>query len=159
MGYIYRISSPYSIKVYIGQTTQNPKDCFNQHINRDKNTKLGQAFAKYGVENFYCDILEEVPNERLNEREIYWINKYNSYHNGYNMSIGGQNSSPAVEAIKKPVEQRDKDTFELIATCPSLAEAARSLGDNAINKRKNLTKCCAKECHEAYSYLWRYVNE
>ena len=30
--------------------------------------------------------------ENLNEREKYWINYYNSYHNGYNATFGGEGS-------------------------------------------------------------------
>lgn len=120
---------------------------------------MSQAFEKYGKENFSVELIEEVPNSQLNDKEIYWIKYYNSYYYGYNMTPGGQNSTCAVEATKKSVEQRDKDTFELLATYPSLSAAARSLGDNAVNKRKNLSKCCAKECHEAYGYRWNFVGE
>ena len=46
---------------------------------------------KYGVENFYVELLEEVSeNDSLDEREIYWISFYDSITpNGYNMISGG----------------------------------------------------------------------
>lgn len=34
-------------------------------------------------------LLEEVPRDILNDREIYWISYYNSYNNGYNATEGG----------------------------------------------------------------------
>lgn len=44
---------------------------------------------KLGLENFYIEILEECPKEKMNEREKYWISYYNSYKNGYNGTEGG----------------------------------------------------------------------
>lgn len=43
-------------------------------------------------EYFVVDIIEsEIPYEKLDSREIYWIDKLNSlYPNGYNLSHGGQ---------------------------------------------------------------------
>jgi len=76
------------------------------------------------------------------------------------MTPGGQTTVYAVEQTKKAVEKRDKDTFELLAVYPSLAEAARSLGlEGAENKRKNLTKCCHREIHEIYGFRWNFVGE
>ena len=38
--------------------------------------------SKYGVSNFYVELLEDnIEYENLDEREIYWIDKYNSYKN------------------------------------------------------------------------------
>ena len=111
------------------------------------------------MNNFSIEIIEEIDNDKLNEREIYWIEKYNSFKCGYNMTIGGYNMDCAIQALEKPVEKRNKDTFELIETYPSLSEAARSLGDNAENKRKNIGQCCAKKVHEVYGYRWNFVGE
>ena len=50
---------------------------------------LYSAMRKYGVNHFFIEKIEEVPIENLSEREIYWINTLNSYHNGYNATLGG----------------------------------------------------------------------
>ena len=44
---------------------------------------------KYGEENFYSELLEQVEVEDLNDRERYWIKYYDSYYNGYNSTLGG----------------------------------------------------------------------
>lgn len=45
---------------------------------------------KYGCDNFYCEVLEEnIPYEKLDEREVYYIEKFDSFHNGYNSTPGG----------------------------------------------------------------------
>lgn len=45
---------------------------------------------KHGVENFYYEVLEDkVPYEELDNREQYYIEKYDSYKHGYNSTTGG----------------------------------------------------------------------
>lgn len=53
---------------------------------------LYQAFKKYGLENFTFEEIEEVPQDKLDEREKYWINYYDSYKNGYNSTLGGRSA-------------------------------------------------------------------
>ena len=44
---------------------------------------------KYGVNNFFIELIEECDDNIINEREIYWINFYDSYYKGYNSTLGG----------------------------------------------------------------------
>jgi len=93
-GSIYIIKNIMNDKVYIGQTTMSVDDRFKAHIKKstiEKRTyKLYNALKKYGKENFYIESLEDdVPIELLDKKEIYYINKYNSYKNGYNSTKGG----------------------------------------------------------------------
>lgn len=50
---------------------------------------LYRAMRYYGIDNFYIVQLEEVEDNELNDREKYWIDKYDSFQNGYNMTLGG----------------------------------------------------------------------
>ena len=47
---------------------------------------------KYGIENFTFEVLQDniTTYEQLDKAEIYWIDFYDSYYNGYNASKGGQ---------------------------------------------------------------------
>jgi len=82
---------------YVGQTI-NINDRRHQHEEyeaftekRDEyNYPLSCAIRKYGVENFRCDIIEIVPLNLADEREIYWISYYDTYNNGYNQTPGGK---------------------------------------------------------------------
>ena len=91
MGYIYIIKNNFNDKVYIGQTTKTIKERYKQHTLSKDNSAIHKSMRKHGIENFYVLEIEECPNEKLNEREIYWIKYYNSYNVGYNMTKGGQN--------------------------------------------------------------------
>ena len=39
---------------------------------------------------FSVETLEECEEEKLDERERYYINLFSSYDNGYNLTLGGQ---------------------------------------------------------------------
>lgn len=51
---------------------------------------IKKAINKYGKENFLIEEIERCPKEKLDEREVYWISYYDSYHNGYNSTKGGK---------------------------------------------------------------------
>ena len=95
-GCIYIIRNKINNKVYIGQTTQSVNERFKQHCKPSEHKRhkytLYRAMTKYGVENFYYEIIEEnIPVDKLDAKEIYYIEKYNSYvkNNGYNSTKGG----------------------------------------------------------------------
>lgn len=90
---IYKYQNKLNGHIYIGQSI-NIDRRYAQHLydaehRPERSTGIDKAIAKYGIENFDFSIVEECPVEQLDEREIYWINYFDSYHNGYNCSIGG----------------------------------------------------------------------
>ena len=100
MGYIYKITNMQNNKIYVGKTTTCIRDRFSKHVYEANtpNTKgysfiLHKAMRKYGIENFQIEQIEDVDNDLINEREIYWIKFYNSMiPNGYNMTLGREGS-------------------------------------------------------------------
>lgn len=93
-GRIYIIKNKSNDKVYIGQTTMSIEDRFKQHLNHSKSKnhyELYQAMDVIGKENFYIESLEEnISINKLDDREQYWIETYNSMDNGYNSTPGGR---------------------------------------------------------------------
>lgn len=84
--------------VYIGQST-NLKERHYRHVKHDPTNELlleyeyplSRGIRKYGEENYELVVLEEnIEQNNLNEREIYYITKYNTYEDGYNQTLGGQ---------------------------------------------------------------------
>lgn len=80
-------------KWYIGQTI-NEEGRFKSHIynaiTRKDNSHFYNAIRKYGLENFiYCVLEENILRENLNMKEQEWIEYYDSFYCGYNMTAGG----------------------------------------------------------------------
>lgn len=74
---------------------------------------------KYGSENFYCETLEEnIPYEKLDEREVYYIEKFDSFHNGYNSTPGGDEKTIyKIEDVDKIIERlKNGDLIKNIAS-------------------------------------------
>lgn len=98
---IYRIFSENTNKSYVGSTWKSFKARWKQHLSKLNNNKhhskeLQNAFNKYGTDSFICEILEIVLDKQiLLDREAYYIEKYDAYHNGYN-----ENPNPS----KSPME-------------------------------------------------------
>lgn len=90
MGVIYKITSP-SGKVYVGQTMQRFEARMASHRRGDGGAPaVRMAIKKYGDKMIYEKIEENVPNELLDEREIFWIKELNCMSpNGYNLDSGG----------------------------------------------------------------------
>ena len=91
----------YNIDSYIGQTLTTMESRLKQHIYR-ANTGAEWSFQKalrvFGAENFTSEILEdnipicsnlETKLTLADEREIYWIEYYDTFHNGLNETKGG----------------------------------------------------------------------
>lgn len=96
-GYIYKIENLVNKKIYIGQTTQNPRKRHIHHFNYLKtnghvNPHLQRAFNKYGESNFKFSVITWAKNQNeLNKLEMYYMEKYDVLNpeKGYNLREGG----------------------------------------------------------------------
>lgn len=122
MGIIYRVTNKINGKVYIGQTIQSLKDRWYRHCAKknlskaEMNMHIKRAIFKYGKENFDIEVLEECDSSMLNERERYYISYFDSYHNGYNSTPGGQDGVKPLqtsEEVQKAVVDLYKYGFSL----------------------------------------------
>jgi len=91
-GKIYCAHCIFTGKKYIGQTVKNNlkyriaehfADCVNH------NHKFANALEKYGKDGFIWGVIGEYDISLLNEMEIYWIDVYDTFNNGYNTTTGG----------------------------------------------------------------------
>lgn len=94
----YTITNLLNGKVYVGQTQRsNPYIRWQDHIKIAKSKSLKrdkklihQEMEKYGIQNFKFDVICCCrTKEDLNETEILLIKQYDSYNNGYNLTLGG----------------------------------------------------------------------
>ena len=91
---IYKHTSKTSGKSYIGLTQKTLEERLNGHINNSRKgseTNFHSAIRKYGIEDFISEVLESGIKDidELKLREQYWIEYYDTYKNGYNMTLGG----------------------------------------------------------------------
>ena len=84
---------------YVG-TTMHEKTrrySWNNHGNKSYGgEKINAARVKFGIENFFYEVLEEIYDAdenalqmKLDEREAYYVQQFDSFQNGYNTSKGG----------------------------------------------------------------------
>lgn len=121
--YIYTLTNKVNHKVYVGKTNRTVKERYQEHllaihksVNDDR--KLYKAFKKYGIENFDLALIEECTTENVEDREMHWIEHYDSYRNGYNMTLGGDGKSYVQEM---PV-------IEMYYQCQNVTETAKRMG-------------------------------
>ena len=82
---------------------------------------------KYGLNHFNIELIEECSNDKLNEREKYWINYFNSFNEGYNATRGGDG------VVKYDREIISQLLLENILSCEEIA---------------NIFNCCTAVIYE-----------
>lgn len=120
-GIIYKITCIPNGKVYIGQTIRTLESRFKRHINEALKTdnpriKFQRAIKKYGEENFTVEKIDEAfSKEELDEKEKYWISKYDSINTGYNTATGGEGGNTykgidkeSLISIKQKIAEKNK---------------------------------------------------
>ena len=168
---IYKIESP-SGRIYIGQSVDIERRWDHHMGMRDayKHTILYRSFAKYGADKHSFEILEECPKEKLNERERYYIEKYDTFEtkHGLNLTKGGDRAVLSKRTRDKISRaKKGKPIPHLIGfkhsqeTKDKLAELAKgntnSLGKNHSEETKeklrqaNLGKNISEETREKLS--------
>lgn len=175
-GIIYKITNLIDDKSYIGQTTEKRgfngrysrkgtgiERVYNYYYNHRKlgigyNKDLLEDIEKYGFDAFsVTEVLDVAQNQKeLDEKEIYYINKYDSYNNGYNMTKGGQGSVPF-----------DNDYYANLGVCQlTLDGKLVKVWDCVADIRKytsfntpNIIMTCKGINSNSYGYLWVFKDE
>lgn len=113
---IYKITNKINGHCYIDQAIDIRKrlQSHNSAYIRKDNKRLYKAIEKYGIENFEVCVLviinlfgktqDEIKKE-LNAQEIFYINLYNSYQNGYNSTPGGDSGRLGFKHSKETIEK------------------------------------------------------
>lgn len=179
-GIIYKITNLINNKSYIGQTKskrgfkgryyhkgegiervyklflyyKNKGHCYNEH--------LFYSIQKYGFDAFeVTEVLDTAMSaDELDEKEIYYIDFYNSYSNGYNLTLGGERGCGEKQPkgkdnpLSKAVCQLTLNG-ELIRVWDSLADIRRS----GIYNVPNIVLTCQGVNSHSYGYLWVFKED
>lgn len=178
IGIIYKYTSPDG-NCYIGQTMFPKKRQADHKRNalRGDNNKFYNAIRKFGWDSFKYEVLYTIIDDDifkrqkiLNKKEIYYIKKYDSFYNGYNSTIGGNQYSGELHPSfgKKLTEEHKKKlkdsrvrqvsqydvSGKFIKTYYSAAEAAKETGIDS----SSILKVCRGKYKHSGNYQWRYGN-
>lgn len=142
---IYKVTNLINNKVYIGKTN-NLERRKREHEIKENNSLIDRAIKKYGEENFVWEILEFVEKSQSNEREKYWIDKYNSYFrdensNGYNMTRGGDGGSAwnLQQVHIYDIKGNYLRTFETISQAKKFYNTNTNIKNKSLLKGKYIT--------------------
>ena len=161
-------------KSYIGQSI-DIKNRWMRHKselnnNNHINNHLQFAWNKYGEDCFSFIILEECPIESLDEREIFYIEKFNSRNEeiGYNIALGGNQISQD-ERVSNAISKAQKNNFsdpikgKVLREKLSLVTKGKRLSCSHINKLKDINSKRIRSAEEraklSNSLKGHYVSE
>lgn len=128
MGYIYLLVDTRNGKKYVGKHNGEKPEYWASGLLVNKIAK------KYGKNIFDRTILEDnISNELLNEKEKFYIKEYNSFVEGYNLSLGGDGGGHWILT-------KSKEEIERIAKIKSEKLKNRVFSPETIQKMKESGK-------------------
>jgi group I intron endonuclease len=102
---VYGLRNRTTGKWYIGQSWDLANRWgHHRRLKCKRQPKIFNALAKYGVDDFEFVLLEQVvcPSQiALDRVERYWIKRYNSTEEGYNLQSGGSYGKHSVETRRR----------------------------------------------------------
>jgi group I intron endonuclease len=114
-GIIYLIINKENGSKFVGQTTTQMNKVWKQHIhdsNRMSPKPIHRAFRKFGVDKFTMKVIDECHSSLLDEKELYWIERYNTYltEGGYNDAVRviSQDDVPKVSVVLNSTNNTSK---------------------------------------------------
>ena len=111
-GIVYCLENTINNKRYIGVTTRTLQKRFDEHCKAD--SYIGKAIRKYGAENFQKYMLDQADSHaELCDLEIYYIQKYDTYHQGYNLTLGGDGVVKDIY-LKVELNEKQKDFVDFV---------------------------------------------
>lgn len=147
-GIIYKATNVATGEVYIGATTISLHERINDHYNKaTKNCghKFQNAIREYGFESFIWEQIDTgINTDELALKEKYYIQKFDSFNNGYNSDRGG--------GFKKTIYQYNL-TGELKSTFQSLEEASKS---SSISE-ESISHACVGDRKTSNGFYWTYT--
>jgi group I intron endonuclease len=149
---IYGLRNKITSKWYIGQSRRSIEKRWNayERLQCRNQVKLYNAIVKYGFSSFDKVILEEceptISKKELDSKETIWIHFYDSYKNGYNMTLGGEGmcGKPVAVSTRKKLAEANKNRIyrphtEEAKKKMSIANIGRKASEKTKEKMRNRT--------------------
>jgi len=132
---IYKSVNRETGKVYIGFDSNWPNRVrIHKSSYQKQDYKFYRAIRKYGWDNFEWSVIYQSKEKEhtLKEMETIFIKEYNSFHNGYNSTLGGDGTFGLVF----PKESREKISKGNKIPKPHTAEHNKKIGDAQRGKKR-----------------------
>lgn len=133
---IYKSVNTKTGKCYIGFDSDWPKRMFvHKSASKKQDYKFYRAIRKYGWESFEWSIVYQSKDREhtLNVMEKFFIQEYDSFHNGYNSTLGGDGTFGLIlsEESRKRISEGNK------IPKPQTTEHVRKRADSLRGKKRN----------------------
>lgn len=148
---IYKITNP-SGNIYIGASRDILKRWsvhYKYCCNVKSQKKLYNSFMKHGIENHIFEIVEETEESILFIREVFYIDYYNSFKKGLNLTIGGENppiqNKPMSDSQKRNIGLSQKGKIISMETREKMRKARTGLKQSEELVEKRASKLRGRE--------------
>lgn len=143
---IYQIKNNINNKVYIGQScdiyTRWQHHLGRLNAGKHHSEHLQKSWDKYGSNNFSFEILEKCDPEQIDDRERFYIEKYNSTNSkfGYNLESGGSLYKTHSNETRKKISEGNKgkicseESKKRMSEAQKIAQKGKKLSDETKQK-------------------------
>lgn len=158
---IYKITNTITNLSYIGYTKQNLNNRWQQHYKRalkeSKNRKFYNAIRKYGIDVWKTEVIDVAINaDEAKNKETLYIEKYNSYYDGYNSTLGGDGNNGIVmskesnDARSKKLKgiKKSPETIEKFKQRTQSAETKEKISNSHKGMKKPWVKWTPEQCRQ-----------
>ena len=146
-GCIYSILCKVNGKRYIGQTVTGIAERWRGHLQEAKqhsHRPLYRAINKYGEGMFVIrEIESDIPYSLLSEREKHWIEQFDTYNEGYNLTTGGEQNKNIHQDVRDKISatvsgrvKSDETIAKMRATNKARTNHFKVQGDGKHSMRK-----------------------
>jgi group I intron endonuclease len=155
---VYEITNSANGKKYIGITSRDIVERFMEHLSRAKNNtrngRLYSAMRKYGEDCFSVELLEQTDKEEIVRKlETDYIEKNNSYNNGYNCNLGGRGVLEFSAETRQKMSTASLEKKMSASACEKMSKSKtdnplpRNLGDYTLSGGESPRSKCYKIKH------------
>lgn len=169
---IYIIRNLITGKCYIGQSVSICRRVLrhkcDMNNNRHYNLYLQRAWNKYGANSFRFDVLEICRRDDLDEKEIMYIQQFNSFIDGYNLTAGwyGHSGCTWFDTERNNLKNAHWDKWIRVVSVNN-GEVFDCIGDAAKHYDidvSSISLCCGGERLSAgndceHRIVWMYYDD
>lgn len=139
--------------MYVGKTYGTLKRRWQVHISdskkENKNRPLYNAMRKYGIKHFEIKEIGRFKSGELEDMEMYYIQKFDTYHHGYNATLGGDGRLHSLDNVdEKFNDEQQRLIIKWFYEYPNVSFLSKELGIDYRQINKVLTKYNIKKLQQ-----------